>query len=186
MDDIDKLRNRGGWWEDKLLKRTSPPFGPWNTYSNLTYALVGAIVAWGRPDHAPFAVAMWLLATGSALYHSEKTIHANKLDWLGMFAVFGAVVAHAYGFPDWVALALGGLLGYGYLASKRLHADAVIGTLLVVAALGPRTQHERLALGVFALSYLVSILDKQGLTGRWGHGLWHCSSGIALGLLIWD
>lgn len=192
----ERRRARGGWYEDLTLGRISPPFGPRNTVSNLAYAIVGVLVAATESTDAAavFAVAMIILATGSALYHAEKTLEANRLDWLGMFAVFGAMVPHGWlpnwpGVP-WLMLGVAMLLGWLYLRQRRLYFDWAMGVLLVLSSIRPvwtgAWAGVAVAWAVFAVSYGLWRLDKAGSrwVGLWGHAAWHVGSAVALGLLF--
>lgn len=192
-ESCERLRARGGWAEDAIRSRCAFPIGPANTYSNLAYAIVGTWLAWWYQDGAAaaLAVALWLLAAGSALYHGYKTVHANRLDWLGMMSVLGALVAHgwlgAYPWASWAMLGLGALAGGGYLAQRRLHFDAVFAVGMLLAALpayaSPWTYA---ALGLFALAYGCHWLDRRRspLVGVYGHAAWHGLTALAAGVLF--
>lgn len=193
----DRLIARGGWAEDRLLNREGPPYGPLNSYSNVAYAIAGSVVAAvdGTAPAAALAVAMWLLATGSALYHGYKTLEANRLDWLGMFAVFGALVAHGYvPSASWLMLLGSVLLGGVYLYVTRktgqVSFDLAMAVLLVAGSLPPAIHGTwgwlGASWGAFAVGYGLWQLDRRGSTivGRYGHAGWHIFTALALGLLF--
>jgi len=197
MESCDKLVARGGWAEDLTLKYCTFPIGPRNTVSNLSYAVIGAIVAAGWPSSASlaFALAMSFLAIGSALYHGFKTFKALQLDWAGMYAVFAAIAVHSM-VPEsklapWIMLVLAGALAYVY--AYRLvgvHLEAQMGVLLVVSALRPALMGHWLdvlvSLGFFVLAMGVWLLDRRrsAITGLWGHAIWHVFTAIAFGTMF--
>ncbi len=193
------LARRGGWAEDAALARSGPPYGPLNTYSNLAYAVVGGLLAWldQGASGAAMAVAMILLATGSALYHSTKLLSANRIDWIGMYAVMGAATAHAW-LPNvpavgFLMLGAGAALSYWYGKKlKWISADWHMAALMVLSTIPIywRNDHRSLLLAswlVFAVAYACWHLDrrKSRLVGLYGHACWHLLTALAIGLLYW-
>ncbi len=192
---------RGGWYEDVALQRCRFPIGPWSTWSNLAYPLGALLVlALDRtPAAMGFAIAMAVLGAGSFAYHGWKTLWANRLDWLGIWAVFGALVAHPLA-PDaptigWI-MAGAALLGGTLLvfAFRQVGANALIGLFLVMAALPVFwTSGWRLALLSFAVFGLGKLFWQAGkATGgfgpvwfrRAGHGNWHVTTTVAFVLMF--
>lgn len=184
---------RGGWAEDAHARTCRGMIGPRNTVSNVAYAAVGTWLAWRFQDSsaAAFAVALWVLATGSALYHAQKTLLANRLDWVGMYAVCGATIAHGL-LPDvpWVSWAV--LVGAGagiafYGAQHWMQADWHILMAMVIGSIGPLARGMMLSVavawGIFAIGYAAWHLDKahHPLVGKWGHALWHVATALAIG-----
>lgn len=196
IEECRKRIVRGRWAEDLARHSCQGMIGPRNTVSNLAYGVLGIWTAWRYQDGASavFAVAMVLLMTGSALYHATKTLPANRMDWLGMMAVLGVLVAHGLAphasIVGGLMLAAGGLAGYLYMSQKKLYFDDVVAGLFVVASIGPAWRGQWELLGwswlVFALAYGAWQLDKRGSkwVGLWGHAMWHCGTGIGFGLLF--
>lgn len=192
----ERLIARGGWAEDRILDRSGPPYGPVNTWSNAAYAIVGVYVAWRYQDDASaaLAVALWVLATGSALYHAYKTVWANRMDWVGMYGVFGAIAAHgwlaAWPWASWVMLAAGAGVVAVYRAQHWVSADLAMVALGIVGSIPVVWSGDRRLLaiswGLFALAYGVWHLDKARVRfiGRWGHAIWHVVAAIAIGVLF--
>lgn len=197
QEQCEKRQARGGWAEDAALHRCSWPIGPRNTYSNLAYVLVGLVV-YARIESSAalaFYFAMTVLAIGSGLYHGHKTPWANRLDWVGMYMVFGALVVHAIvplsTIAPWIMLAFGAGIAWYYtyeLNGVALNAQmgAFLFLSLLPAAFGP-TPHYTLAgsaFAAFAWAFLLWQLDvrKSPLVGLWGHAAWHVFTALALGL----
>lgn len=193
-----QLIRRGGWAEDALLHRPGPPFGPRNTGSNAAYLVVGVLLAYYDQSQpaAALAVSLWVLGTGSALYHALKTKFANRLDRVGMLAVFGALAAHGL-LPEsplasWLMLAVGvGLGGWFYRAANQVPRDWWMAALLLIGSLPVALRGNWSGLGaswgVFAVAYACWHLDKHSSRrlGLWGHALWHVLTSAAIGLLFW-
>lgn len=192
--DCQKRITRGSWAEDLELNRCHFPIGPRNTWSNAAYPLVG----WSLPIIQPgshslaIASAMTFLGIGSALYHGFKTTWANKMDWAGMYAVFGALVVHA-SVPDhpsaaWIMVALGGTFAWLFafqLSQVDLHAQMGLYlslTLIPTILLGNATLGW-ISLALFVIAFSVWQLDKTRIIRLWGHALWHILTAIAIGIL---
>lgn len=207
IEPLVTLWGRGGWWEALALRRLQPPFEPRNTWSNLAYAIVGVGAAWwyGLGESAVFAVAMVMLATGSALYHATKTLPANRADWMGMMAVGGVLVPHGWlpvgTLHAWVMLLVGGGMGLWYTYQsrtgpdgkpRRLHFDHVVAGMVALASVYPMIHGQwRLTLGawgLFGLAYLCWQGDRRRWSplrvwGMWGHAAWHVLTAVAFGVL---
>lgn len=191
-----QLIRRGGWTEDVFLMRMKPPFGPRNMWSNLAYGMVGIGLAFIYQDlsSSAMALSLILLMTGSALYHGYKTLYANHMDWLGMYAVFGALAAHGFApeedWISWIMLGAGAVLGWIY--AEKMHwvsMDWHMGALLVVASVGPVLERHwpllAISWGLFIIAFTIWHLDKahHKLVGLWGHALWHILTAIAIGVM---
>jgi len=184
-----RLIAKGGWAEDALRARCTPPIGPWNTYSNAAYALSGGWLYATQRDEGALVMALSLvvLALGSAAYHAFKTSFTNKLDWVGMYAVFGALVGHAYSANpmDSAMLAIGAGLTLPYLFGA-VGANALIGAGLVLSLL-PALRYGTpwlagLSMALFVVAYACWQLDlrRSPLVGKkYGHSIWHYLTGPA-------
>lgn len=184
------------WGEHRILQRLRPPYEPRNVVSNLAYGLVGGWIALQFQDSASatFAVALFVLMTGSALYHGYRDAEgdANSTDWSGMVAVFAVLGGLAWGLPWWVAaaLALAMIAVNQRWLRYQTHRDWVLGLGLVLASLPPALGQHWAVLGAswacFAVAYLFWTLDRSASIpiGRWGHAFWHILTAIAFGLLF--
>lgn len=133
---------RGGWYEDVVLHRCQFPIGPYATWTNVAYPLAGLVGVWADPTPTAWAMlaALTILGAGSFVYHGFKTVWANRLDWLGIWAVFAALAVHPIA-PDWkgitlvmLAAATAGALLLTY-AFRQIGANMLIGVLLVLGLL---------------------------------------------------
>lgn len=198
-DSCYTLQTRGGWNEDFELQRCKWPIGPRNTWSNVAYPLVGwgtyGIAASG--DAAAFAVAMTALGIGSGLYHALKTRWSNRLDWVGMYMAFSALVVHGIvpGHPlaPWIMLSLGGVVAWYFsYVLNGIDLNGQMGLFFVLSGLRGLlglTQYAVLAWGALAtlcVAYAVWNLDRRGETGLWGHAFWHVLTAVAMGMLFFS
>ena len=196
-----KIRDRGGWWEDFLEGRCRFPIGPLNTWSNVSYPLSGAglVAIDARPTTWVVAAALCVLGAGSAAYHGIKgpSLIPHSLDWMGMYATMTseAVLAWAPRAP-WLAAGFTGFfaLWIGLVMSfrKGMRFDWHMGLLFLVAAVPAFLYGDRvltaLAVGLFLLGFVAWQFDKQripipGLGRKWGHALWHILTGPAIAVL---
>lgn len=192
----ERLRNRGRWHEDRALGRCDFPIGPRNTWSNATYIAVGFALAF-FDQSAPTVVmsfALVMLGIGSGLYHGVKTKWANKLDHVGMYLVFGGLVAHGVdpSHPHTPALMLvtgvllAGLFSY---TGIKVTLDIQMGLLLYLSSLPGVLlgNWELLAwgYGLFLLGFAAWQLDlrRSPLVGLWGHAIWHALTALAIGAI---
>jgi len=194
-DSCAKLQARGGWAEDAALHRCSFPIGPRNVISNLAYLAVGANLA--ERGFWAMGIAMTVLALGSGIYHGWKTLWANKLDWVGMYMVFGCLVVHAIvpasTAAPWLMLAFGAAVALYYSYELNgIDLNAQMGLFLFLSLLpalwGP-TPHVPMACAGFAtflVAYGVWQLDvaHSKWVGLWGHAIWHVLTAIAIGLVF--
>lgn len=177
--------------------RSGPPYGPRNTFSNLGYAVAGLWIAARYPTDtgAVMAVSLWLLATGSALYHGYKTLLANRLDWIGMLAVFTSLAtANTLGpwrGAPWAMLALSALAGFTYArVLNGVSRDWWMVVLGLIGAARPFLWHRygalALGLGAMAVAYTVWQLDKarSRWVGVWGHAIWHVLTAVGIAVLF--
>lgn len=189
-----RFRERGMWREDLLRGRMSPPFGIFNTWSNLAYIVVGLLLlVWDRSAETwVLAGALCLLGVFSGLYHALKRVWANRLDQFGIYLVLGAqgVFGYAGGYAwTWLAMLLTGW-GLGWfivyhLDHKKVEGPAAVSILMSFLPGMAMGRWELAApMGVLVVSYLCWMDDKPsgaGLLGLWGHALWHIGTAVALG-----
>lgn len=201
MTTSDRLRAVGGWAEDRILRRLRPPYGPRNVVSNAGYFIAGTYLPARYQDDssAVMGVMLWVLGTGSALYHAEKHPEAQATDWVGMLAVLAATAVLAWLAVPIAMLAAAGLVVGWYLMrlrgtdgnvrAHRVPVDWLVGALLASAVIGIWLKGDRATLGVSLAVYLVAFgiwhMDKRPspITGRWGHALWHVLTSVAMVLM---
>lgn len=191
------LQERGGWWEDVLVKRCSFPIAPINTFTNLAYVVAGICLYLAMPSAPSLVVASALVLLGifSGLYHGFKTIWSSRLDHVGMYSVFLTIAIYSisptHGFIA-PLMALGALgvsipLTYGPNWKRVLNSilGVLIGISLLAGMLNGKPAFSSLSLGVFILAYTIWQLDKHRIfwIKKWGHGIWHILTPIALVLL---
>ena len=190
-----QLQRRGHWAEDALDGRCDFPIGPRNTWSNLAYPLCG--VALVRLDPSPaawtMASALLCLGVGSGLYHGFKTLWANRLDWTGMYLVFGCLSVHglapSHPAVPWLMALTGILLAvlFAYVV-PNVSLEVQMGVLVWFSALqGILAGHWQLVvlgMGTFVLAFGIWQLDQRRVTGKWGHATWHVLTAIAIPLLF--
>lgn len=200
IDTCQQLQNRGGWAEDLALGRCHNPIGPRNTYSNLSFLVVGVAVHLylRTPASFLFALAMFALCYGSWRYHAEKTRRANLLDRVGMFLVLVQLAVHGVWrlfhlpsapLPALVIVTLLLTVAAVYYAPLKW-MDAQIGAWVALATLGGivggRPWLAGLAFALFVAAYACWQLDKDPRRplGLWGHAIWHLVAGPAFGVLF--
>ncbi len=191
----------GGWREPKLRGcekgyiTTGIPVEPVSAYSCVMYPAAAwvALQSVGGGPAVVFFVTMTFLGFGSAAYHGVKTQWAGKWDDAGMYAVFAGlgiyamVVGHSW--ETWIMLAAAATAAV--LLTYFVHGNLIgrMGTLLAFTWAGVFTSGDvRLGLysiGLFALAMTAWQLDKRsGLLGRFGHGIWHVFTAIAMAVLF--
>ena len=190
-------RCRGKWYEDEYLGRCKFPLGPRNTWSNAAYFLAALVVLIGdfSANGLVMALSLTALGAGSALYHGFKTLWANKLDRVGMYLTFGALVIHGHQ-PDpslWIAMLATGVLMsvlLVYIIPTSL-LDLQMGILLwlsgVPAILKGFPQGALISLGLFVIGYAAWQCDhRRKFVGLWGHAIWHILTAFAIALMYFS
>ena len=203
----------GGWCESKYhqcdLGLTKIPQQPVNTYSNLAFALGGALCFfWFRtPQSLTFMLLMIALCVGSALYHATSTRWGGQLDVAGIYAVFTclgvlaiflflkvgpilqAVAALGLGlFSGW-------LFRYKYKGDMQIKIAAMLLVIYTFTIIGTSIWKEWKTSGwlligslvSFAIAFLIWNLDKSCKfpLKRWGHGFWHMLAAVSCTLIFW-
>lgn len=191
MNDCEKLRARGGWHEDAALGRCTPPIGPRNTWSNIAYPVVGIALLSVDGSAWAMATALTTLGIGSGIYHAFKTKWANKLDWIGMYAVMGSLVVHGsvtnHPAAPWVMLMVSTVLGVVF--ANRMGANDLIGLMLgfaaVPAVLLGNWEYVLVSMVCFVQAYVVWHWDAEhkAWLGLWGHAVWHIMTAVAIGMM---
>jgi predicted membrane channel-forming protein YqfA (hemolysin III family) len=200
---------RGGWNEAKLrgclhgYGSTGIPVEPVNTYSNLAYCAAGwmAFRSVGGGSSIVFSIAMAFLCFGSALYHGVKTRWSARWDHGGMYAVVAGlafyVIAAGHPLETWIMLVGAVLSGVALAWLLDGNLLARIGLLLALILVGVMTRGNP-TLGLYSLGFLVLamvvwLMDKKAGTsrypktgefGRFGHGLWHLFTAVALAIMF--
>lgn len=192
------LKQRGGWWEDLLTDRCSFPIAPVNTFSNLAYVIAGVLVFLLRPTLASGVMGGLLvfLGVGSGLYHGTKELWASRLDNAGMYSTFSALVTytlsptHRFIGPlmAFVGTIVAWRLAYG--SSWKTLLNPMMGVFVAIStisvALNGSLKSALLSFGLFGVAYLIWWADKRHTFWfpRWGHGIWHVLTAIALAMLF--
>jgi len=193
IDWPERIR-RGLWGEDLALRRHRYPVGPRNTWSNLSFALAAVWVALSQVGDVRlvFAVALLLLAIGSAGYHAFKTTFWNNVDWAGMGAKMSVLVVNGIA-RNAEGLALGAFtvgVVAAMLIAQHMHFDKVMGGLAIAALIPTYLNGDALLATVSLVCYALALLawhaDKKGwrIIGLYGHAAWHCLAAAGGALLF--
>ncbi len=202
----------GGWWEAELNQCASGlamvPQQPVNTYTNVLYLTGGLFLVFylNTLTSYVFFIASFYLCTGSALYHSTSTRWGGSLDVSAMYAVFSSLTVYAastlIGLEDSlvalimfvVAVLIGWLLRYKYKGNMVLKIGIFI-LLIYSFLIWSMVQHNMSLFNVYLISsfvlyviaFIIWILDKKRIfpIKRWGHGLWHIFTAVAISMLFY-
>jgi predicted membrane channel-forming protein YqfA (hemolysin III family) len=192
---------RGNWAEARIRKCdqgigvTGIPVEPINAFTNPAYLAAGWVtfrVIEGAPSWI-FLGAMTLLFLGSTLYHGTKAMWAARLDHAGMYAVFAALAYYAMA-PQHTAIvyvmavaAIAAAVAFGFVFPGNLSLRmALLLTLVSVRAfLLGSPELAGLSLGLMAVAMGAWLVDSKSLVlGRWGHGIWHVATAVALAAMF--
>lgn len=190
----DPVPGMGDWAESERygMRREAFPLQPRNTNSNLAYALVGIglWIALQTAASAVFALCMVVLAVGSTLYHGWPTRATQRLDHVGMYLVFTALVASAFGAPWWVMLIASVVVAsvaVRWLRHVPLEVGmgaSLVATIVVLTVPDGINGWGVLSLLFFIFAYGAWQLDRnRDVTGHWGHWFWHIATSVAIGLM---
>lgn len=136
---------------------------------------------------------MVFLCFGSALYHGVKTRWSARWDHGGMYAVVAGlgfyVMAAGHPWETWIMLA--GTVLSGVCLAWLLDGNLIarMGLLMALISVGVMTRGNAVlgwySLGFFALAIAVWLVDKKKkVLGRFGHGLWHLFTAVALAIMF--
>ena len=171
------LQTRGGWNEDQICNRCTFPIGPYNTYSNIAYVIAGLYLLIRNQSLAYIVMCLALIALGlgSGIYHGFKTPFSNKLDWVGMYLVFGALSVHGINpnasLTPYLMAATGILLAviFSFVLNK-IPLEVQMGLLYwfssISVVLNGHYQTAFIVLDIFMVAYIFQILDRKKKTGR--------------------
>ena len=198
MEDCKMLQQRGGWAEDLLTNRCSFPIAPINTFSNLAYIIMGVLVYVLTTNlaSAVMALALTFLGVGSALYHGTKRGWASKLDNAGMYATFSALVTytlsptnHLIG-PVMAFVATIVVWRLAYTTTNKELLDPMMGVFIAIStlsvALNGSLKYALISFSLFGIAYIIWWADKKYTFWfpKYGHGIWHVLTAIAMALLF--
>lgn len=203
---------KGGWWEEKLNHCESGlvmlPQQPVNTYTNIAYLTGGAFLMFYLntfPSMVFFITSLYLCA-GSALYHATSTRWAGSLDVSAMYAMFSGLAAYSIlkliGLEDSLAalvifvaaILMGYLLRYKYKGNVHLKIGIFLGLTYVFLIWSMLRNNMSLLDGylissfaLFVIAFTIWQLDKGRIfpIKRWGHGLWHLLTAVAISMLFY-
>ena len=194
------------WCEATLCGWISEPA---NTWSNLAYLVVGAVIAWQnrRVPHYELrwmGPAMLLMGGFSLVYHASNNYLTQVFDFLGMYLlVFWMLVinlrrmgwfARERQKAVFVALCVAGtlLVHLMYLAELKFQLIIAAASLAIVISEVMTWRYQRVRLSNF-LAGLVLLCVAQAASladltrvycepGSWlqGHAVWHVLSAVAL------
>lgn len=203
---------KGGWWEEKLNNceqgLTRVPQQPVNTYTNIAYLSGGLFMVFqfNSPPALVFFITSFYLCVGSSLYHGFSTRWGGSIDVSAMYGHFSALAAYSLsvliGLEDTlaalimflVALTMGYLLRFKYKGNVHFKIGIFIvltyGFLIWAFLKNNMSFLDGYLIGSFAiflLAYLVWIMDlrEKFPIKRWGHGLWHIFTAVALSILFY-
>jgi predicted membrane channel-forming protein YqfA (hemolysin III family) len=184
------------------------PQQPVNTYTNVLYLTGGLFLVFylNTLTSYVFFITSFYLCTGSALYHSTSTRWGGSLDVSAMYAVFSSLTVYAastlIGLEDSlvalimfvVAVLIGWLLRYKYKGNMVLKIGIFI-LLIYSFLIWSMVQHNMSLFNVYLISsfvlyviaFIIWILDKKRIfpIKRWGHGLWHIFTAVAISMLFY-
>ena len=202
----------GGWWEAELNQCASGllmvPQQPVNTYTNIAY-LTGGLFLMFELNTLPafvFFITTLYLCAGSCLYHATSTRWGGSLDVSAMYALFSSLTVYAastlISLEDSlvalimfvVAVLIGWLLRFKYKGNMVLKIGLFI-VLIYSFLIWSMLQHNMSLLNVYLISsfvlyviaFIIWILDKKRIfpIKRWGHGLWHLLTAVAISMLFY-
>lgn len=194
------------WCEATLCGWISEPA---NTWSNLAYLVLGAVIAWQNRRMPHYELrwmgpAMLLMGGFSLVYHASNNYLTQVFDFLGMYLlVFWMLVinlrrlgwfARERQKAVFVALCVAGtlLVHLMYLAELKFQLIIAAATLAIMISEVMARRYRRVRLGNF-LTGLVLLCVAQAASladltrvycepGSWlqGHAVWHVLSAVAL------
>ncbi len=184
------------------------PQQPVNVYTALTYLAGSVFVALQLriPPAYVFVVASLYLCVGTAILHAISTLRSHVLDKSSMYAVCSTLTAYAacafLGLDGWGAAGLmlgtailaASLLAYGFPGAYAIKIGAFLGFAYLLAIIrvvrdgyGAATPFLVASAGLFVVGLVCQRLDQKGKfpIKRWGHGIWHLLTGIAIPMLFY-
>ncbi len=202
----------GGWWEAELNGCQTGlhmiPQQPINTYTALTY-LAGSVFVAIELRVAPvyvFALASLGLCIATAIFHAVSTLRSHLWDKTFMYAVWSTLLAYAacgfVGVSGWGAagIMLGTAVLAAYLLAFVFPGAYVVKTgvffvltyFLTAVRLVPTGWQTAAKLLVasfvmFAIGLVCQVTDLERVfpIKRWGHGVWHLLTGVAIAILFY-
>jgi len=203
---------KGGWCEEELNHSeqglTKVPQQPVNTYTNIAYLAGGLFIVF-QLNTLPaivFFITSLYLCVGSSLYHSTSTRWGGSIDVSAMYGLFSGLTFYylsaLIGLEDTltalimfvVAIIMGYLLRFKYKGNVHLKIGIFIlltyGFLVwtyLINNISLIDGYLIVSFAVFLIAYLSWIMDFRRVfpIKRWGHGLFHILSAIAISMLFY-
>ncbi|RME80286.1 MAG: hypothetical protein D6785_10555 [Planctomycetota bacterium] len=166
---------------------------PWNTYSNVSYFMVGLWILLQKRKSLfsfLFAFSLFLLAYGSAFFHGSLTEWGHFADRMGMYAPLLAVLVapFLYSFKNQRLLILGVIFLFmasvvflGWIFTAWYVYPALFLLLLPLLILKCAWKQWLGAFFLFALAFGFQRLDVAKFANL--HWLWHFLTALSLTLL---
>jgi hypothetical protein len=171
---------------------------PANFWSSFAFVAV-AVLLWVRGAPKLYAVALFLVGTGSAAYHGSLTFAGQVADMSGMYFVVTFAILHGLQRRRWIG---GRTAALAFFASNTLlvwgqvmwpDARRYVFAALILAMLAAErgtgwSRHLKWAVLVFAGGFAFWVVDKTHFlcdprSALQGHAAWHCAGAIAAWLL---
>lgn len=191
-----KLKERGGWWEDVLVPNCEFPIAPRNTWSNLAYILAGIVVYLLEPTATSFTMGLAFVFLGvtSGLYHGTKRGWAAKLDHAGMYAAFIALlISRTYTGPIPVpAFMLLTTVLVMFLMRNDQSTVSLYSAMGIAVFFGELAAYLQdgymtvmISMSLFVAAYSIWWMDKLRVfaPAKWGHAFWHILTAAAMTIL---
>ena len=171
----------------------SIPKQPSNTWSSLSFVIVGLVVAFsGKPGSftALFSLSLYFAGIGSAWYHAMLTHIGQVVDVLGMFLVLTTVLCHRWAqasgrgrFGVWLLLNTVALATQAAVPSLRCYLFALVVVIFTAQEFHLRSstksfQNFKISLSLFSIAFVIWTLDITHTIcqpNHWlqGHAVWH-------------
>ena len=199
----------GGWWEAELNGchhgLAFIPQQPINSYTALMH-VAGSLFLTGVlriPPVYVFAAASIYLCVTTAVFHAVSSVRAHDFDKSAMYATCSSLPVYAVcgflGLSGWPAAALmlvvavGLAVWWGFLDQRWYELKVgllVVGGFVLAfirviwAGYGAALPPLAVAVGLFAVGLICQRMDlaRSFPFRRWGHGIWHVLTGIAIPL----
>ena len=202
----------GGYWEAELNGCKSGlkmiPQQPISSYTALTYVAGSMFVALQlliSPAYV-FALASVYLCVATAVFHAVSSLRSHDFDKSSMYAACSTLTVYAacpfLGLAGWAAASLmlvvavlaGYVLAFVFPGIYRIKVGAFVVAAYLLAffrvlwgGYSAATPFLLVSLGLFAVGLVCQVTDRKRLfpIKRWGHGIWHLLTSVAIPMLFY-